>query len=184
MNNLYALLAGFVALALAAFVAYEMGGEYAPVSVQTSAPTTPVAPPTQAAPTKTAPLATTAVPASPTLAPQAASDSPATAVLAPTAAWPIVPPTITADLVAGKKIYTTYCFACHETGAAGAPKRGDPIAWKERLSQDMATIMAHVLNGYNAMPPRGGDPKLTGGEVALVIPYLVSREGTAGDAAR
>ena len=30
------------------------------------------------------------------------------------------------------KLYTTVCFACHGTGAAGAPKLGDKAAWAPR----------------------------------------------------
>jgi len=29
----------------------------------------------------------------------------------------------------GQKTYQTACFACHGTGAAGAPKIGDKAAW-------------------------------------------------------
>ncbi|MEE9304069.1 MAG: c-type cytochrome, partial [Thiotrichaceae bacterium] len=34
----------------------------------------------------------------------------------------------------GAKLYSTTCFACHDTGAAGAPKTGDAAAWKDRIA--------------------------------------------------
>ncbi|MBV1871349.1 MAG: c-type cytochrome [Gammaproteobacteria bacterium] len=51
--------------------------------------------------------------------------------------------------------YKQTCFACHGTGAAGAPKMGDKAAWAPRTAQGMATMLASVKNGKNAMPPGG-----------------------------
>ena len=36
-----------------------------------------------------------------------------------------------------------------------APKKGDAAAWEPRLKQGMDTLVQHVTNGFNAMPPRG-----------------------------
>ena len=40
----------------------------------------------------------------------------------------------------GEKIYNTYCVACHATGAAGSPIKGDADAWEEIevLNKDLA----------------------------------------------
>lgn len=51
--------------------------------------------------------------------------------------------------------YQMSCFACHGTGAAGAPVLGDADAWTERMAKGMDTVMANVVNGVNAMPPKG-----------------------------
>jgi cytochrome c5 len=51
--------------------------------------------------------------------------------------------------------YGATCFACHGTGAAGAPMTGDAAAWKPRLEKGMDTLVTHAKNGLNAMPPRG-----------------------------
>lgn|GEM_PF-2774841 len=77
------------------------------------------------------------------------------------------------DLVEGKKTYINACFACHETGAADAPKRGDQAAWQLRITQGIDTLLSHALNGINAMPPRGGNPTLTEGEIVMAIHYLI-----------
>ncbi|MCK4864608.1 MAG: c-type cytochrome, partial [Gammaproteobacteria bacterium] len=37
--------------------------------------------------------------------------------------------------VDAESAYTASCFACHGTGAAGAPKLGDKAAWKARIAQ-------------------------------------------------
>ena len=35
----------------------------------------------------------------------------------------------------GATVYNSICGACHNTGAAGAPKAGDKAAWAPRLAQ-------------------------------------------------
>jgi cytochrome c5 len=60
--------------------------------------------------------------------------------------------------VAAFDVESTYqmsCFACHGTGAAGAPVMGDADAWSERMGKGMEAVMANVVNGVNAMPPKG-----------------------------
>lgn len=51
--------------------------------------------------------------------------------------------------------YKQTCFACHGTGAAGAPKTADKAAWEPRLKQGMPALVASVKSGKNAMPPGG-----------------------------
>ncbi|CAK0758249.1 hypothetical protein CCP3SC15_230002 [Gammaproteobacteria bacterium] len=148
-----------------------------PVAVATMpAPITPAATiPPPAPPQTTESKAETSTKPSDTPAPVSAPApvSPPPLAASPVEAPPSETPIATANLEEGKKIYITSCFACHETGAAGAPKRGDRAVWQPRLSQGMETLIAHVLNGFNAMPPRGGNPDLTEMDIATVIPYLV-----------
>lgn len=75
--------------------------------------------------------------------------------------------------VDGEAIYNSVCMACHETGAAGSPVRGDEAAWAERTGQGFATLLDHALNGINAMPARGGNPNLSDAEVRAAVAYLV-----------
>jgi cytochrome c5 len=51
--------------------------------------------------------------------------------------------------------YSKSCGACHASGAAGAPKKGDKAAWAARLKKGEAALVKSVKNGYNAMPPKG-----------------------------
>ena len=51
--------------------------------------------------------------------------------------------------------YQMTCFACHGTGAAGAPMKGDKAAWAPRLEQGMDVLLTSVKAGKNAMPPGG-----------------------------
>lgn len=73
----------------------------------------------------------------------------------------------------GEGIYNRICMACHETGAAGAPIRGDEAAWAERTEQGFATLLEHSINGIGAMPARGGNPNLSDEEMEAATAYMV-----------
>jgi len=78
-----------------------------------------------------------------------------------------------ATLAVGETIYKQSCFACHDTGAAGAPKRGDKAAWAPRIAQGSGVLYQAALKGMNAMPPRGS----SGGsddEIIAAVDYIVA----------
>lgn len=82
-------------------------------------------------------------------------------------------PAATAD--AGKATYDTACFACHGTGAAGAPILGNKDAWAPRVGKGIDTLYSHAINGFNAMPPKGGAMSLTDEQVKAVVDYMVGQ---------
>lgn len=77
----------------------------------------------------------------------------------------------------GKGTYTSACFACHGTGAAGAPKLGDKGAWKSRIAQGEGTLFDHSINGFTGktgiMPPKGGNMSLSDAAVKAAVQYMV-----------
>ena len=80
--------------------------------------------------------------------------------------------------VAGFDVESTYqmsCFACHGAGAAGAPKLGDADAWAPRLEAGMDTLMANVINGVNAMPPKGLCMTCTDENLRSLVDYMVNQ---------
>lgn len=81
--------------------------------------------------------------------------------------------TAAAGPVDGKAIYEKTCFACHGTGAAGAPKFGDKAAWGPRIDKGLDTLYSHALNGFNAMPPRGGRADLDDDSVKAAAKYMI-----------
>ncbi len=83
----------------------------------------------------------------------------------------IVPGTI--DLTKGRQVYGQVCMSCHDTGAAGAPKKGDAQAWQPRIEKGWSTLVDHALNGFKAMPPKGGRPGLPDADVEAAVAYLV-----------
>lgn len=105
-------------------------------------------------------------------APASAPAAPAPAAAAPAAA-PAPAPVQTAA-VDGKKIYDATCGVCHNSGVAGAPKLGDKAGWSARVAAGMDTLVAHSINGIRAMPPRGGNPKLSDAEVRAAVEYMVA----------
>jgi cytochrome c5 len=70
-------------------------------------------------------------------------------------------------------LYQASCFACHGTGAAGAPILGDKDAWAPRIAQGEATVLEHAINGLNAMPPRGGS-SLSDEEIEAIVEHMIS----------
>lgn len=73
----------------------------------------------------------------------------------------------------GKKIYDSACMACHATGAAGAPVKGDKAAWAPRIAQGMDTLVSHSINGFNAMPPRGACGSCSDADLKAAVEYMV-----------
>ncbi len=74
----------------------------------------------------------------------------------------------------GVTIFNTVCGACHNTGAAGAPKIDDKAAWAPRLAQGKDALIKSVTNGKNAMPPKGG-ATLSDVEVKNAVEYVMGR---------
>lgn len=80
------------------------------------------------------------------------------------------------DLAKGKQIYSTYCFACHGTGAAGAPKLDDKANWVPRIAQGMDTLYEHALKGFkDVMPPRGTCMTCSDDDIKSAVSYMVGQ---------
>lgn len=75
----------------------------------------------------------------------------------------------------GATVFNTVCAACHNTGAAGAPKAGDKAAWAPRIAQGKEALYKSALNGKNAMPPKGGAANLSDAEVKAAVDFLVGK---------
>lgn len=83
------------------------------------------------------------------------------------------------QLLSGEEIFKSTCAACHGGGLAGAPKVGDPQAWKARINEGIDTLVKHAINGYNAMPAKGGNPDLDEVEIARTVVYMANQSGAA-----
>lgn len=75
---------------------------------------------------------------------------------------------------AGNEVYDAACAACHGTGAAGAPKKGDSAAWSGRIDKGLETLVDHAINGFNAMPAKGGCSSCSDEEIQAAVEYMVS----------
>ncbi len=80
---------------------------------------------------------------------------------------------------AGEKTYKAACFACHGTGAAGAPKLGDKANWGPRIKQGKDTLYTHALKGFKGnkgfMPAKGGRADLSDADVKAAVDYMISQ---------
>jgi len=78
----------------------------------------------------------------------------------------------------GEATYKQVCFACHGTGAAGAPKAGDKAAWKMHIAKGKATLYKHAIQGFKGtkgfMPAKGGRTDLSDDTVKAAVDYMVS----------
>ena len=72
-------------------------------------------------------------------------------------------------------IYTASCAACHMSGAAGAPKQGDKLAWAPRIKNGNGALYNSAIKGKNAMPAKGGNASLSDDDVKAVVDYMVSQ---------
>ncbi len=73
----------------------------------------------------------------------------------------------------GEAVYKSSCFACHGTGAAGAPKLGDAAAWGPRAATGMDALMNSAINGKNTMPPRGTCGSCSDDELKSAVEYML-----------
>ena len=78
---------------------------------------------------------------------------------------------------AGDEVYKATCAACHQTGAAGAPKAGDNAAWAGLLKQGIDQLTKNAITGVKAMPPRGGNPELSDLEIARAVVHMGNLSG-------
>jgi len=79
-----------------------------------------------------------------------------------------------ADASVGKQVVTQVCAVCHSTGMMNSPKIGNANDWAPRIEKGMDTLYTHAINGFNMMPARGGNPKLSDDEVKAAVDYMTS----------
>lgn len=75
----------------------------------------------------------------------------------------------------GKGVYDKTCVACHASGVAGAPKLGDKAAWGPRVGAGKEAMIATVVKGKGAMPPRAGQPNLSDGEIGDAVDFMLGQ---------
>ncbi len=84
-----------------------------------------------------------------------------------------------ADDNLGQRTYQQACFACHGTGAAGAPKIGDAADWTARAEQGRDVLIQHSIEGYMGskgyMPPKGGQAQLADEAVIAALDYMLEQ---------
>ncbi len=72
-------------------------------------------------------------------------------------------------------IYQTGCLACHQTGAADAPKMGDSIAWASRLTKGIDALYNNAYKGINGMPAKGLCADCSEDEIRATVDYILEQ---------
>jgi cytochrome c5 len=72
-----------------------------------------------------------------------------------------------------ERAYMQSCWACHNSGAAGAPKVGDAAAWGARMEKGMDAVVTNAMNGLNAMPAKGMCFTCTNDDIKALVQYMV-----------
>ena len=85
----------------------------------------------------------------------------------------------TESMYSGEEIYAQTCVACHGADGTGAlPGVPNFSRVDGPLGKSNEILQQNILLGYQspgspmAMPPKGGNPALTGADIALVLRYL------------
>ena len=78
---------------------------------------------------------------------------------------------------AAADIVKNTCAACHQTGAANAPKLGNAGDWAPRIKTGVNAMVQSVIKGKGAMPPKAGDPSLTDGEIHNAVVLMANQAG-------
>ncbi|HJT62596.1 MAG TPA: c-type cytochrome [Burkholderiales bacterium] len=113
----------------------------------------------------------------PSADPQALAPEAVSARLQPVARLEIGAPAAAPGARAAADIVKTTCAACHQTGAANAPKLGDAAAWAPRIKTGINTLVQSVIKGKGAMPPKAGDPSLTESEIHNAVVLMANQAG-------
>jgi cytochrome c5 len=83
---------------------------------------------------------------------------------------------------APEEVIAQVCGACHNSGAAGAPKIGDKAAWESRMAQGFDALVSAAIQGKNAMPAKGGNPSLSDDEIKGAVKLMLEKSEIAVDA--
>ncbi len=75
----------------------------------------------------------------------------------------------------GEEVYQAACFACHGTGAGGAPVLGDVAAWADRIAKGSDALYSAGINGVpgTGMIAKGGCMNCSDEEVNAAVDYMV-----------
>ncbi|MFN5882168.1 MAG: c-type cytochrome [Burkholderiales bacterium] len=81
-----------------------------------------------------------------------------------------------AALKDGEAVYNAQCGACHNVGAAGAPKLGDAAGWAARIKTGYDALLNSALKGKGAMAAQGGGD-YEDLEIGRAVVYMANKGG-------
>lgn len=72
----------------------------------------------------------------------------------------------------GKAVYDKGCAGCHNNMD---PKLGDKAKWAPIAKQSTDTLVATVVKGKGAMPPKGGMAAASNDDIKAAVEYMLSK---------
>ena len=72
----------------------------------------------------------------------------------------------------GKAVYDKSCGGCHNNMA---PKLGDKEKWAPLSKQGTDALVASVVKGKGAMPPKGGAASASNDDIKAAVEYMLSK---------
>ncbi|NSM11003.1 cytochrome c5 family protein [Moraxella bovoculi] len=86
----------------------------------------------------------------------------------------VLAPAVEGEARPGDQLYKAICATCHDAGLVGAPKVGNAGDWGSRIGKGKATLYDHAINGFGAMPARGG-ADISDDEVKNAVDYMIEQ---------
>lgn len=85
----------------------------------------------------------------------------------------------------GRAVYQAVCAACHAPSnvMVSAPKAGDTVEWSKRASRGgggIEMLTENALEGFEAMPPKGGRAELTRAQLRDAIEFMQGAASAPG----
>jgi cytochrome c5 len=83
----------------------------------------------------------------------------------------------------GRTVYQSVCIACHapQNVMVSSPKAGNAADWSKRLAQaqnGIETLTDHAVEGFGAMPKKGGSAELSRDQIREAIKYMMAAPTT------
>ena len=72
---------------------------------------------------------------------------------------------------------STEAKMCHGGTIPGAPVVGKKDDWAPRIAKGKETLHKHAIEGFNAMPAKGGNAGLSDDEVKAAVDYMANQSG-------
>jgi cytochrome c5 len=84
-------------------------------------------------------------------------------------------PRVAPKKLPGQLTYQRFCFSCHASGAAGAPRMGDVAAWAPRIEKGEEVLIQSTIQGIPpGMPPRGLCMQCSDEELAATVRFMLN----------
>ncbi|MDX1695746.1 MAG: c-type cytochrome [Ketobacteraceae bacterium] len=74
-----------------------------------------------------------------------------------------------------EELYNGKCSSCHAVGVLDAPVPGNKEQWAPRIAKGTETLYDHAINGFNAMPPKGGCVDCSDDDIKAMVDYMISQ---------